>query len=80
MCDVFLDLFSNLFFFLYKIVVIFFANMQNNEQNENNNEEAESKPATFLKKETPTQLFFCEFCEISKNTYFVEHLQTATFK
>ena len=29
-------------------------------------------------KETPTQLFSCEYCEISKNTYFEEHLRTAT--
>ena len=29
-------------------------------------------------KETPTQLFSCEYCEIFKNTYFEEHLRTAT--
>ena len=23
-----------------------------------------------IKKETPAQVFSCEFCEISKNTYF----------
>ena len=28
-------------------------------------------------KETPTQLFSCEFCENFKNTFFEEHLQTA---
>ena len=27
----------------------------------------------FIKKETPVQVFSCEFCEIFKNTYFVEH-------
>ena len=26
-------------------------------------------------KETPAQVFFCEFSEIFKNTYFVEHRQ-----
>ena len=26
---------------------------------------------------TPTQVFFCEYCEISKNTYLQENLQTA---
>ena len=35
----------------------------------------------FLKKsckcEAPTQMFYCEYCEISKNTYFEEHLRTA---
>ena len=28
------------------------------------------------KKETPAQLFSCEFYEISKNSFFTEHLQT----
>ena len=28
----------------------------------------------FKKKKTQTQLFFCEFCEISKNTFFTERL------
>ena len=27
-------------------------------------------------KETPAQVFPCEICEIFKNTYFAEHLQT----
>ena len=31
----------------------------------------------FIKKETLAQVFSCEFCEIFKNTYFEEHLQTA---
>ena len=31
----------------------------------------------FIKKETLTQVFFCEFCEISKNTVFTEHLRMA---
>ena len=29
----------------------------------------------FIEKETLTQVFFCEFCEISKNTFFTEHLR-----
>ena len=28
----------------------------------------------FLLKKTVAQVFSCEFCEISKNTYFTEHL------
>ena len=28
----------------------------------------------FIKKETLAQVFSCEFCEISKNTLFPEHL------
>ena len=30
----------------------------------------------FIKKETLTQVFSCQFCEISKNTFFTEHLWT----
>ena len=30
----------------------------------------------FIKKETLAQVFVYEFCEIFKNIYFVEHLQT----
>ena len=33
-----------------------------------------SQENNFLKKETPAQVFSCEFCEISKNTFFAEHL------
>ena len=29
----------------------------------------------FTKTETPTQLFYCEFCEIFKNTFFIKHLR-----
>ena len=29
-----------------------------------------SQENTFIKKETPAQLFPCEFCKISKNTFF----------
>ena len=28
----------------------------------------------FIKKETLAQVFPCELCEISKNTFFTEHL------
>ena len=28
----------------------------------------------FIKKETLAQVFCCEFCEISRNTFFIEHL------
>ena len=34
----------------------------------------------FFKKETLAQVFFCEFCEISKNTFFTEHLWTTASK
>ena len=32
-----------------------------------------------FKKEIPTQVYFCEYYEIIKNTYFKEHLPTAAF-
>ena len=32
------------------------------------------RPATLLKKETLAQVFSCEFCEFSKNTFFTKHL------
>ena len=32
--------------------------------------------SNFIKKETLAQGFFCEFCEISKNIFFTEHLWT----
>ena len=28
----------------------------------------------FIKKEIVAQVFSCEFCEIFKNTFFIEHL------
>ena len=31
---------------------------------------------SFIKKETLAQVFSCKFCEISKNTFFTEHLWT----
>ena len=34
----------------------------------------------FNKKETLTQVFSFEFCEIFKNTFFTEHLQTTASK
>ena len=41
------------------------------------------RPATSLKKEalaSLAQLFSCEFCEIFKNTFFIEHLRKAASK
>ena len=34
------------------------------------------RPATVLKKQTLAQVFSCEFCEISRNTFYTEHLRT----
>ena len=35
------------------------------------------KVCNFIKKETATQVFSCEYCKIFKNTFFDKHLQTA---
>ena len=37
------------------------------------------KACNFIKNETLAQVFCCEFCEIFKNSYFVEHLRTIFF-
>ena len=34
----------------------------------------QSQACNFIKKKTLAQVFSCEFCEISKNTYFIEQL------
>ena len=34
----------------------------------------------FIKKESLTQVFCCEFWEISKNNFFIEHLRTTAFE
>ena len=36
--------------------------------------------SNFIKKESLAQIFFCEFCEISKNTFFTEHLWATAFE
>ena len=45
------------------------------------NKVADLKACNFIKKkQTPTQLFPCEFCEISKNTYFYRTPLVAAFE
>ena len=36
------------------------------------------KACNFIKKETLAQVFSCQFCEISKNIFFTEHLWATT--
>ena len=33
----------------------------------------------FIKKETLAEVFFCEFCQVSKNTFSTKHLQKQSF-
>ena len=34
----------------------------------------------FIKKETPTQVFFCEYHKMFENSFFMEHLQWLLLK
>ena len=34
-----------------------------------------SEACNSIKKEALTQMFFCEFCEISENTFFTDHFR-----
>ena len=36
----------------------------------------ESEACNFVKKETLAQVFLCQFCEISRNTFYTEHFCT----
>ena len=36
----------------------------------------QAEACNFIKKKTLAQVFSCEFCEISKNTFSTEHLRT----
>ena len=42
---------------------------------QNSQENTCARVSFFIKKETLAQVFSCEFCEISKNTFFTEHLR-----
>ena len=44
------------------------------------NKVAGRKVCNFIEKDSPTQMFSCEHCKISKSTYFQEHLRTAASK
>ena len=39
----------------------------------------QAEACNFIKNETLTQVFSCEFCKIFKNTFFTEHLLTTAF-
>ena len=44
-----------------------------------NSQENTCEAFNFIKRETPTQVFFCIFCDIFKNNLFTEHLSSAAF-
>ena len=45
------------------------------EISQNSQENTCARVPFLIKKETPAQVFSCEFCEISKNTFSAEHLR-----
>ena len=51
---------------MYSIKKVFLKSSQNSQEN--------SCVTNFIEKGTLTQVFFREFCEIFKNTFFTEHL------
>ena len=46
----------------------------------NSQETPVPEPCNFIKKETMAQVFFCEFCEISKNTFSCRTTLGACFR
>ena len=46
------------------------------EISQNSQENTCASACNFIKKETLAQVFSCEFCGISKNIFFTEHLWT----
>ena len=51
-----------------------FLEISQNSQENTSARVSEASSCNFIKKETKTQVFSCEFCEISKNIFFTEHL------
>ena len=35
--------------------------------------------STFIKKESPTQAFYCEFCKVFTNIFLMEHIRATDF-
>ena len=35
----------------------------------------QAEPCNFISKETLTQVFSCQFCKMSKKTFFITHLR-----
>ena len=54
---------------------VFLEILQNSQENTYANSLC-CKACNFIKKETLAQVFSCEFLEISKNTFYTEHLWT----
>ena len=60
----------------YSVKKVFFKISQNSQENTcvRISFSIKLQACYFIEKETLTQVFSCEFCEILKNTFFIEHL------
>ena len=57
-----------MFYFVVRILMLFFRNVLFCF-------ELSAEACNLTKKESPTQVFSCEFCETFKNTIFTKHLR-----
>ena len=53
---------------------VFLKTLQNSQENTSARVSFLIKAGNFIKKEALAQVFSCEICEISKNTFFTKHL------
>ena len=54
---------------------VFLKISQNSQENAGEASILIKLPEVFIKKETLRQVLFCKFCDIFKNTFFIEHLR-----
>ena len=66
---------DNFMFQLIAFDFLLFAKIYH-KRSTNPNSRSRPKACNFIKKETLTQVFSCEFCEISRSTFFIKHLRT----
>ena len=62
------------------VLKVFLEILQNSQENTCTqslffNKVAGLETCNFIKRETLAQVFSCEYCGISKNTFFIEHLR-----
>ena len=58
---------------------VFLEILQNSQENTCATLLIKLQPCNFIKKESLAQVFSCKFCEVSKNTFFSEHLWPTAF-
>ena len=68
-------IFSQAVVFRFSVEKVFLEFSQNSQENTCARVYFLIKLQSFLKKDTLTQVFSCEFCEISRKAFFAEHLR-----